>query len=194
MPEQNRRLYGRVLIGASGSAAVALLPTYLSALRGIFDGTVTVLMTRTATTFLPASTVALFADKVVTGNDPLTWAHDNHSSLTADTDVFVVLPAAANVLSAAAAGAAPNLLTAAILAAPSPALFFPVMSAEMWAQPSVRRNVEQLRTDGHEVIDPAVGTRYDVAVAVATMVESPLPPTPPQFVEVLSRHLPSKSA
>jgi phosphopantothenoylcysteine synthetase/decarboxylase len=168
-----------------------LLPTYLSALRGTFDGTVTVLMTHTATTFLPASTLALFADKVVTGNDPATWARDNHSSLTADADLFVVLPATANVLSAAAAGAAPNLLTAAILAAPSPALFFPVMSAEMWAQPSVRRNVAQLRADGHEIIDPAIGTRYDVAAGA--MVDSPVPPAPPQFVEVLSRHLPSQA-
>jgi phosphopantothenoylcysteine decarboxylase len=44
---------GRLLIGATGSAAVASLPMYLTALRAAFTGTVTVLMTHTAATFLP---------------------------------------------------------------------------------------------------------------------------------------------
>jgi phosphopantothenoylcysteine decarboxylase len=45
---------GNLLIGASGSGAVAFLPMYLSALRAELTGSVTVLMTHTATTFLPA--------------------------------------------------------------------------------------------------------------------------------------------
>jgi phosphopantothenoylcysteine decarboxylase len=39
---------GHLLIGASGSAAVAMLPLYISALRGGFTGSVSVLMTHTA--------------------------------------------------------------------------------------------------------------------------------------------------
>lgn len=174
---------GRVLIGASGSAAVAMLPMFISALRGSFNGSITVLMTHTATRFLPASTVSLFADKVVTGEDPDTWAVDNHAGLTATNDVFAVLPATVNVLSAAANGAAPNLLTAAITSATSPVLFFPVMSAEMWANRAVQRNVEQLRADGHLVIDPPSGSRYDVGLA--RIVAGPTPPPPPAFVSAV---------
>ncbi|MCT9931939.1 flavoprotein [Planotetraspora sp. A-T 1434] len=187
MSENSSTFDGRLLIGASGSAAVALLPMFVSALRGSFTGTITVLMTYTATRFIPASTVALFADKVVTGDDPATFARENHQSLTAENDLLVVLPATANLLSAAAAGAAPNLLTAAITAAPAPVVFFPVMSSEMWANRAVRRNVTQLREDGHVVVDPAMAPRYDVAAGA--FVESPAPPAPPRFVELVREHL-----
>lgn len=178
---------GRLLIGAAGSAAVALLPVFVSALRGSFTGTISVLMTHTATRFVPASTVALFADRVVTGDDPATWARANHQSLVAEHDLLVVLPATANLLAAAATGAAPNLLGAAILSATRPVVFFPVMSAEMWANRAVRRNVAQLREDGHLVVDPATAPRYDVAAG--GFVESPAPPAPPAFVDVVRDHL-----
>ncbi|MFC0437626.1 flavoprotein [Kutzneria buriramensis] len=171
---------GRLLIGAGGSGAVALLPVFLSALRAEFTGTVTVLMTHTATTFLPASTMGLFADQVVTGDDPRTWARDNHVTLAEDHDLYVVLPATANLLAAAATGAAPNLVATTVLESASPVAFFPVMSAQMWAKPAVQRNVAQLRSDGHEVIDPGVGPRYDVGLA--RVVSGPTPPAPPQFV------------
>jgi hypothetical protein len=57
---------GRLLIGATGSAAVAALPVYINALRTAFSGTITVLMTHTATTFVSPHMVGLFADRVVT--------------------------------------------------------------------------------------------------------------------------------
>ncbi len=76
---------GRLLIGASGSAAVAMLPAYINALRATFTGTVTVLMTHTAATFLPPHTVALFADRVVTGAEPGDWPRENHAALARNT-------------------------------------------------------------------------------------------------------------
>src|SRR5271154_4335905 len=101
MAESNSAAFGgRLLIGASGSAAVALLPLYISVLRGGFTGSVSVLMTHTAREFLPASTVALFADRVITGEPPSTWPENNHAALAADHDMLAVFPATANVLSA----------------------------------------------------------------------------------------------
>jgi phosphopantothenoylcysteine decarboxylase len=178
---------GNLLIGASGSAAVALLPMFVSALRAEFSGAVTVLMTHSATTFLPASTVSLFADHVVTGDNPGSWARSNHVSLAEEHDAFVVLPATANTLAAVAIGGAPNQLTTTVLEFPSPVVFFPVMSGRMWAKPSVRRNVELLRSDGHEVVDPDEGPRYDVSLG--RFVTGPMPPTPPQFVSKVAERL-----
>jgi phosphopantothenoylcysteine synthetase/decarboxylase len=178
---------GNLLIGASGSGAVAFLPMYLSALRAEFSGRVTVLMTHSATTFLPASTMALFADRVVTAEDPATWARTNHVSLADEHDAFMVLPATANTLAAVAIGGAPNQLTTTVLEFPSPAVFFPVMSAHMWAKASVQRNVSRLRSDGHEVVDPAEGPRYDVSLG--RIVTGPTPPTPPQFVSKVAERL-----
>ncbi|WP_432042543.1 flavoprotein [Streptomyces cadmiisoli] len=181
---------GRLLIGATGSAAVATLPMYIGALRTTFTGTVTVLMTHTAAAFLPPSTVALFADRVVTGEEPSTWAGQNHATLAEEHDMLAVLPASAHVLSAVATGAAPNMLAATVLTATFPVAFFPVMSGEMWAKPAVSRNVEQLRSDGYRVVDPVWGQRYDVAFG--DFVKAPMPPPPPGFVDVVRELMPSR--
>ncbi|MEW2294774.1 flavoprotein [Streptomyces sp. NPDC006743] len=179
---------GRLLIGATGSAAVATLPVYINALRAGFTGTITVLMTHTAATFLPPHTVGLFADRVVTGTRPDDWGRENQATLAAGHDMMTVLPATANMLSAVATGAVPNLLTATIAAAGFPVVFFPVMTDGMWGKPAVRRNVEQLRLDGYHVVDPQQGQRYDVGLG--EFVEGPMPPAPPRFVDVVREFMP----
>jgi phosphopantothenoylcysteine synthetase/decarboxylase len=179
---------GRLLIGASGSAAVAMLPLYVSALRGSFTGSVSVLMTHTAAEFLSAHTLALFADRVITGEPAATWPEDNHAALAAGHDMLAVFPATANMLSAAAAGAAPNMLGGTILAAEFPVVFFPVMTGEMWKKPAVQRNVDQLRQDGYHVIDPAWGSRYDVQSG--RPVGGPVPPPPAAFTEAVRMYMP----
>jgi phosphopantothenoylcysteine decarboxylase len=179
---------GRLLIGATGSAAVAMLPLYISALRGAFTGSVSVLMTRTAREFLPPHTAALFADRVITGEPASTWPENNHAVLAAEHDMLAVFPATANMLAAVAAGAAPNMLGATILAAEFPVVFFPVMTAEMWKKPAVQRNADRLRGDGYHVIDPAWGSRYDVQAGGP--VEGPVPPPPPAFIQTISEHMP----
>jgi phosphopantothenoylcysteine decarboxylase len=179
---------GRLLIGATGSAAIALLPVYIPALRGNFTGSVSVLMTHTATEFLPPHTVALFADRVITGEPASTWPENNHAVLAAEHDMLAVFPATANMLSAVAAGAAPNMLCATILAAEFPVVFFPVMTGEMWKKPAVQRNVDRLRQDGYQVIDPPWGSRYDVQAGGP--VEGPMPPPPPVFAEAIGTFMP----
>ncbi|MCE7010867.1 flavoprotein [Kibdelosporangium philippinense] len=180
---------GRLLIGASGSAAVAMLPMYISGLRAQFTGTITVLMTPTATRFLPAHTVALFADRVVTGEPESSWARHNQATLAAEHDMLAVLPATANLLAATASGAAGNMLSTTILAATFPVAIFPVMTGEMWEKPSVQRNVEVIKADGYRVVAPEWGKRYDVALG--GFVESTVPPAPPMVVSVIRELMPA---
>ncbi|WP_331729476.1 flavoprotein (plasmid) [Streptomyces sp. NBC_00028] len=183
---------GRLLIGATGSAAVATLPAYINALRATFTGSVTVLMTHTAATFLPPHTVRLFADRVVTGTTPDAWAQENHATLAAEHDMMAVLPATANILSAVASGAVPNMLTATITAADFPVVLFPVMTEEMWIKPAIRRNVDQLREDGYHVVDPEQGQRYDVGLG--EFVKALMPPAPPQFIESIRTFMPQSGS
>ncbi|MEU8818928.1 flavoprotein [Actinoplanes sp. NPDC048796] len=144
----------KLLVGASGSASVAGLPAYLDALRIDLGATVTVVMTRSARLFLPEQTVALHADRVVTGEDPRRWPSDNQAALAGSHDAVLILPATANMLSVAASGAAPNLLGGVILAAAVPVVFFPMMSPPMLAKAAVGRTIERLRQDGYRVVDP----------------------------------------
>ncbi|MEO3869248.1 flavoprotein [Nonomuraea sp. B12E4] len=183
---------GRLLIGATGSAAVATLPMYIGALRAVFQGTITVLMTRTASAFLPAHTVGLFADRVVTGEPADTWPEVNHATLAAEHDMTAVLPATAHTLHVTASGGAPSMLATTILAAAHPVAFFPVMTGEMWGKPAVQRNVAQLRSDGYHVLDPVWGPRYDVALG--RFVDSPQSPPPPSFIEVVRKLMPQSGA
>ncbi|NWO05709.1 MAG: flavoprotein, partial [Alteromonadaceae bacterium] len=117
----------RLLVGVSGSVDIMLLPRYLMAIKANIDCTLTVLMTPNATSFLPASTVALYADRVISGERPEDWPTDKPSRIVADHDLLTVLPATAATLATAAQGGATNRLTTVILAATFPVLFFPVM-------------------------------------------------------------------
>jgi hypothetical protein len=91
---------GRLLIGASGSVAVAMLPTYISALRGRFTGSVSVLMTHTAKEFLPAHTAALFADRVITGEPPWGSRYDVYAGGPVEGPVPPPPPAFVEAISA----------------------------------------------------------------------------------------------
>lgn len=152
----------RLLVGACGSSAIVNLPAYLAVFRSRLDAEVRVVLTSHAAQFLPAHTVALFCDEVLTSAEGL-GLDRNHVELARWADGFVVLPATANVLASAAHGCADTLLTATALAYERPITFFPVMNAAMWTKPPVRRNVETLRADGHVVVEPTVSRNYVAA-------------------------------
>lgn len=165
----------RVLIGVCGSANVLALPQYLLALHSGVDADLRVVMTRSAAALLPAPTVRLVCERVYCdGQDELTAGH---VSLAVWADRFVVLPATANILGQAAHGLASGLLSSALLAHERPVLFFPSMNRRMWERPPVRRNVAQLRADGHVVAEPVNVAGWQVATQ--DMQENRGLPTPP---------------
>lgn len=173
----------RILVGATGSVDITLLPEYLRTIKANIDCTLTVLMTKTAETFMHSETMSLFADRVISGESPKDWPTDKPSKLVADHDIIAVLPATANILADAATGSAPNRLTTIILTAEYPILFFPVMGAVMWKKAAVQRNVDQLRSDGYQVVEPVWHENYDVAMQ--RMVGHPSMPKPEDVVAIL---------
>ncbi|MFD7643988.1 flavoprotein [Kitasatospora sp. NPDC059795] len=149
----------RLLIGVSGSISVLALPGYLNAFRLAGVERITLVATRTAERFLPADTLRLICDAVCTED-----AHGpGHVALGRWADAVLVLPATANVLGCFATGTAPTLLTSTLLCAEQPVVLAPVMNPVMWRTPQVARNVDRLRADGHQVVDPVPGLAYEVA-------------------------------
>jgi phosphopantothenoylcysteine decarboxylase/phosphopantothenate--cysteine ligase len=80
--------------------------------------------------------------------------------LALTASAIVVLPASANTLASAALGLAATPAQTALLAAPSPVLYFPHMNPVMWNKPVIQRRVGELRAEGNTVIDPVETTTY----------------------------------
>ena len=56
-----------------------------------------------------------------------------------------------------ACGIADDLLSTLYLSFTGPVIMAPAMNSEMWAKPSVQRNVRQLQDDGAMIIEPDSG-------------------------------------
>lgn len=80
-----------------------------------------------------------------------------HIALADWADYAIVVPATANTMAKFANGIADNEALSMMLALKSPLLFVPAMNEKMWANPATQRNVDQLRLDGHTVVEPDTG-------------------------------------
>jgi phosphopantothenoylcysteine decarboxylase len=118
-------------------------------------------MTRAATEFItPLTLQTLTRQPVIVSleDEKQSWK-PGHIDLADQADLFLVAPATANVLGEFAHGLAPDPLTSVYLALPrsTPVLIAPAMNGKMWLHPATQRNVEILKQDGCQFIDPATG-------------------------------------
>ncbi|MFE7541892.1 flavoprotein [Streptomyces platensis] len=149
----------RLLWGVCGSFSAVAVPHVNAWLRG----TVGVQQIRTVMTAQAHALMGPRMIEAVTGHAPVTDWEDHkgggaaHVALGSWADVLVILPATANLLAKAAHGIADDVLTATLLAAECPVVIAPVMNAAMWSKPAVRRNVDQLREDGYQIVEPKEG-------------------------------------
>lgn len=72
-------------------------------------------------------------------------------------DVFVIVPATANIIGKAANGIADDFLSSCIIASDKPILFVPSMNEVMYKNPATQRNLKTLERDGHIIIEPDTG-------------------------------------
>ncbi len=140
-----------------GSSASIGLPAYLMSLRHEADLGLRILLTHSAERFLSRQTIGWYADEVSGCDDPGL----NPTEFARHCAGLVILPATANMLSAAALGLAGTPAQTALLAAEQPALFFPAMNAAMWHKPVTQRHVAALRADGHTVVEPRPQQVYE---------------------------------
>ncbi len=173
----------RLIVGVSGSISAVRLPEYLVALRSFYAKELVVLATRAAETFMHADVLGLYADKIWL--DAASDLSPGHVELADWAEDFIVLPATMNLLAQAAQGLAPGRLTATMLAWPGRVTFFPSANSQMWSNPTVIRNVAQLRADGHIVVEPVIRNVFRASTRRVYLGEAM--PEPDAVIKLLRR-------
>ena len=67
-----------------------------------------------------------------------------HISLARKADLFLIVPATANIIGKVANGIADDMLSTTIMATKAPVIFAPAMNNGMYENPIVQNNLEKL--------------------------------------------------
>lgn len=149
-----------VLIGISGGIAAYKVCEVISSLFQA-EAEVRVILTEAAQHFITPLTVAtLSRHPAYTDTEFWQGTHSRplHIALGEEADLCLIAPLTANTLGKLTHGLADNLLTNTVLASGCPILLAPAMNTEMWEQPVVQRNWQQLRRNSrYHTIGPGSG-------------------------------------
>jgi phosphopantothenoylcysteine decarboxylase / phosphopantothenate---cysteine ligase len=147
-----------VLLGITGGIAAYKAADYSRKIRSLGARVIPV-MTCHATEFLsPITFAALTGEKVYTDLFCREGAEKiPHIELAKSADLFLVLPATANIIGKAANGLADDFLSTLLLVFSGPVFFFPSMNPAMYAHPATQTNIKRLKTLGYRVIEPETG-------------------------------------
>lgn len=155
-------IINNLLIGVTGSVAVLVGSDYIRLLRENIAENVHVIMSHSATKFITPYTLRLYS-----GNYVFTDSFDitdeirvPHIELTRKCDMFVIMPATANIIGKAANGICDDLISAAVMACTNPVVLVPAMNPTMWFSKANQKNVSMLKELGHHVLTPSEG--YEV--------------------------------
>ena len=162
-----------ILLGISGGIA-AYKSCELVRLLKKQGHSVSVVMSKASIEFISPLTF-----QALSGNPVLTDTHENslgngmaHINLTREADALVIAPATANTIAKISHGIADNLLANLVAARKCPLAVAPAMNVEMWNNPANLRNIEQLRSDGITVFQPAYGEQACGEIGLGRMLEA----------------------
>ncbi len=147
-----------IVVGVTGGIAAYKALDVISNLRKkgyLID----VIMTKSACEFVqPLSFQTLSQNKVTidTFETPAKWEVE-HIELAKKADLFLIVPATANILGKIAHGIADDMLSTTIMATTAPVLFAPAMNTNMYENPIVKENIEYLKQKGYQFVEPARG-------------------------------------
>jgi phosphopantothenoylcysteine decarboxylase len=147
-----------LLLGVTGGVAAYKAADLCSKLVQA-GAAVTVVLTESARHFIGPTTFEALTGRAVHGDlfRPTEHFRGEHIGLAQKAELMIIAPSTANFLAEVAGGFASDLLSTLALTATCPLLIAPAMNCEMWAKPSVQRNVTQLRADGVHFVEPGTG-------------------------------------
>ena len=117
------------------------------------------ILTKSARNFVTSLSLAAISRKKVYTDlfDLNDEAEMGHIQLSRASDLIVVAPATANLISKMANGLADDLATTLILATDKKVLLAPSMNVRMWTHPATTYNLEKLRDYGFHIVGPNTG-------------------------------------
>lgn len=147
-----------ILVGVTGGVAAYKTADLVSQLIQR-AARVSVVMTESATRFVgPTTFQALTGRPVHTALfSPQEHFQGEHIGLAQRAELLVIAPTTASTMARLAMGMSDDLLSTCYLVTTAPVLIAPAMNCEMWDKPAVQRNLEQLKADGVQVIEPGSG-------------------------------------
>lgn len=154
-----------VVLGITGGIAAVKVPSLIKELLKQ-DIRVIAIMTESAAKIISISEVEkITGEKVYTTlfpesystTDVLSSRHVEHIDIADAADLFVIVPATANVIGKLASGVADDFLTTAVLATQARVLICPSMNVHMWQHPVVQKNLNECRSLGYHFLAPESG-------------------------------------
>ena len=135
-----------VVIGITGGIAAYKACGIVSYLKSE-GANVDVIMTKNACEFItPLTLETLSGNKVITDMfERPDYIDVKHISLARKADLFLIVPATANIIGKVANGIADDMLSTTIMATKAPVIFAPAMNNGMYENPIVQNNLEKLQ-------------------------------------------------
>ncbi len=120
---------------------------------------VEVIMTQNATEFItPLTFESLTKHNVMVSTfEKVSDRSVKHISIAQRADIFVIVPATANVIAKIAHGIADDMLTTTFLAANCKKIICPAMNTNMYENPITQNNLALCRSYGYDILEPASG-------------------------------------
>ena len=147
-----------VVVGITGGIAAYKACGIVSYLKSE-GANVDVIMTKNACEFItPLTLETLSGNKVITDMfERPDYIDVKHISLARKADVFLIVPATANIIGKVANGIADDMLSTTIMATKAPVIFAPAMNNGMYENKIVQDNIKKLKEYGYYFIEPAYG-------------------------------------
>ena len=147
-----------IVVGITGGIAAYKACGIVSFLKGQ-GANVDVIMTKNACEFItPLTLETLSGNKVVTDMfERPDYIDVRHISLARKADLFLIVPATANIIGKVANGIADDMLSTTIMATKAPVIFAPAMNNGMYENKVVQHNLKKLKNYGYKIIEPATG-------------------------------------
>ena len=147
-----------IVIGITGGIACYKACEIISFL--VHEGAnIDVIMTKNATEFITPLTLETLSKHKVTVDmfEKKDHVEVEHISLARKADLFLIVPATANILGKVANGIADDMLSTTIMATPAPVIFAPAMNNGMYTNKIVQDNIKKLKKYGYHFVSPIEG-------------------------------------